>query len=136
MAMKTTMKTSLAALLALAASMAMAQAASAPQASGPAASAPRMGMGPGGGMGMGGGRMGAGRMGGAARAGADYTPGWGLMTPAERNEHRTQMRSAKSYEDCVALRDKHHELMLARAKERGITMPAQPRRDACQGLKR
>ena len=126
--MKTTMKTSLAALLALAASMAMAQAASAPQASGPAASAPRMG--------MGGGRMGAGRMGGAARAGADYTPGWGLMTPAERNEHRTQMRSAKSYEDCVALRDKHHEQMLARAKERGVTMPAQPRRDACQGLKR
>ena len=58
------------------------------------------------------------------------------MTPAERNEHRTQMRSAKSYEDCVALRDKHHEQMLARAKERGITMPAQPRRDACQGLKR
>ena len=136
--MKTTMKTSLAALLALAASMAMAQAASAPQASGPAASAPRMGMGPGGGMGMGpgGGRMGAGRMGGAARAGADYTPGWGLMTPAERNEHRTQMRSAKSYEDCMALRDKHREQMLARAKERGITMPAQPRRDACQGLKR
>ena len=57
------------------------------------------------------------------------------MTPAERNEHRTQMRSAKSYEDCVALRDKHREQM-SRAKERGITMPAQPRRDACQGLKR
>ena len=54
----------------------------------------------------------------------------------ERNEHRTQMRSAKSYDDCVALRDKHREQMLARAKERGITMPAQPRRDACQGLKR
>ena len=134
--MKTTMKTSLAALLALAASLAVAQPAPAPQASGPAASAPRMGMGPGGGMGMGGGRMGAGRMGGAARAGADYTPGWGLMPPAERDEHRTQMRSAKSYEDCVALRDKHREQMLARAKERGITMPAQPRRDACQGFKR
>ena len=35
-----------------------------------------------------------------------------------------------------ALRDKHREQMLARAKERGVTMPAQPRRDACQGFKR
>ena len=55
-----------------------------------------MGMGPGGGMGMGGGCGVAHTRG---RAPVPTTPGWGLMTPAERNEHRTQMRSAKSYED-------------------------------------
>lgn len=94
---------------------------------GPAAgaSAPRMGMGPGGGM-----------MRGGARWGSDYTPGWGMMSSKERDEHRAQMRAAKTPAECTALRDKHHEQMVARAKERGITMPAQPRRDACQGMKR
>lgn len=90
-----------------------------------AASTPRMGMGPGGGT-----------MRGGPRWGGDYTPGWGMMSSKERDEHRAQMRAARSYEECVALRDRHHEQMAARAKERGVTMPAQPRRDACQGMKR
>lgn len=113
------------ALLALGAGLAVAQGGPGPQASAPGASAPRMGMGPGGGM-----------MRGGPRWGADYTPGWGMMTSKEREEHREQMRSAKTYEECTALRDKHHEQMMARAKERGVAMPAQPRRDACQGYKR
>ena len=129
-----TMKQLACVLFALGSSLAMAQGGPGPQGAGPGASAPRMGMGPGGGMGSGGGMRGG--MRGGARAGADYTPGWGLMTPQERDEHRTQMRAAKTYEECTALRDKHHEQMTARAKERGVTMPAQPRRDACQGLKR
>lgn len=105
----------------------LAQAQGGGPAAGPAsaASTPRMGMGPGGGM-----------MRGGPRWGGDYTPGWGMMSAKERDEHRVQMRAAKSYEECVALRDKHHEQMAARAKERGVTMPAQPRRDACQGMKR
>ena len=97
-----------------------------PAAPAPGASSPRMGMG----MGPGGGMM------RGPRWGADYTAGWGMMSAKERDEHRAQMRAAKTYDECVALRDKHHEQMLARAKERGVTMPAQPRRDACQGLKR
>lgn len=96
----------------------------APQASAPGAGGPRMGMGPGGGMR------------GGPRWGSDYTPGWAMMTPAEREAHREQMRATKTYEECQALRDRHREQMLARAKERGINPPAQPRRDGCVGLKR
>jgi hypothetical protein len=71
------------------------------------------------------------------RWGADYTPGWAMMSAKERDEHRERMRNAKTYEECVAARQQHHELMAARAKERGMPGPlAQPRRDACAGLKK
>ncbi|OYY67261.1 MAG: hypothetical protein B7Y51_00105 [Burkholderiales bacterium 28-67-8] len=91
-----------------------------PMGAGPAASAP--------GMGRGGGH-------GAARYGSDYTPGWTLMSQQERNEHRDRMRSMKTFEDCKAYQDQHHEQMAARAKERGGKPLAQPRRDACASLK-
>ena len=87
----------------LAAPFATAQPASAP---GAAASAPRGPMG-GGRMGMGPG-MGAG-MGG--RFGAGVTPGWQMMTPEERTAHQQAMRNAKTYDECAAVRDKHHEEM-------------------------
>lgn len=93
-----------------------------PAGAGPMASAPAMGMGPGGGR-------------GAARAGSDATPGWALMTKQERSEHRDRMRSMKTYDDCKAYQDQHHEQMAARAKERGGKALAHPRRDACGGLK-
>lgn len=86
---------------------------------GPGASAPRGGMGPG--------RMGP-------RYGQGITPGWTMMTPEERTAHRQAMMGAKSHDECVALRDKHHQDMQARAKERGVAMPDKPRRDACAGL--
>ncbi|MDO8447375.1 MAG: hypothetical protein Q7T10_01040 [Rhodoferax sp.] len=86
---------------------------------------PGMGMGPG---------MRAGR-GPAAQWGTDFTPGWTLMTRAERNEHRARMRSMTTYEECKAYLDQHHEQMAARAKEKGGKALAQPRRDACAGLK-
>ena len=98
-----------------------------PMGAGPAASAP--GMGGGMGMGPGGGR-------GAARWGSDYTPGWTLMSQQERNEHRDRMRSMKTYEECKSYQDQHHEQMASRAKERGGKALAQPRRDACSGLKK
>ena len=76
-----------------------------------------------------------GGMGPRAHAGRDYTPGWPMMSRAERRQHHQQMASLKNHEECKAYMDKHHEAMVARAKERGIAMPAQPRRDACAGLK-
>lgn len=94
-----------------------------PMGAGPAASAPGMGMGPGGGR-------------GAARWGSDYTSGWALMTQQERNEHREHMRSMKTYEECKAYQQQHHEQMAARAKERGGKVLAQPRHDACGGLQK
>ncbi|MBP6225740.1 MAG: hypothetical protein KA439_11810 [Rhizobacter sp.] len=94
-----------------------------PMGAGPDAGAPGMGMGSG---------TGAGR----AQWGSDFTPGWTLMSQQERNEHRDRMRSMKSYEECHAYQAQHHEQMAARAKERGGAAPAQPRRDACAGLKK
>lgn len=41
-----------------------------------------------------------------------------------------------SYDECKAYMDQHHRQMVERAKEKGRTVPAQPRRDACAGLKR
>ena len=92
---------------------------------GPAASGAMPGMG----TGMGGGR-------GWARWGADYTPGWALMTPKERDEHREHMRSMKTYEECKAYQAQHHEQMAQRAKERGGKALGQPRHAACGGLNR
>ena len=90
----------------------------------PGASAPRSP-----GMGMGG------AMRHGPRLGPDNTTGWSLMTAAERDEHREQMRSAKTHDECVAALEQHRERMLARAREKGTTMPARPRRDACAYLK-
>jgi hypothetical protein len=61
--------------------------------------------------------------------------GWGLMTRQERTEHRDKIRSMKTYEECKAYVEQHHTQMAARAKEKGGSMPAQPRRDACAWLK-
>ncbi|MGC4078719.1 MAG: hypothetical protein QM702_17105 [Rubrivivax sp.] len=101
------------------------------------ASAPAAGMGPGMGPGMGGGMgqgrgQGAGR--GAARWGQGVTPGWALMTPEERTAHQTKMRSMTTHADCRAYVEQHHNEMAARAKERGVAVPAMPRRDPCAGL--
>jgi hypothetical protein len=95
----------------------------------PAMPASGMGMGSGMGAGMG---MGRGHM---AQWGMDYTPGWSMMTRAERNEHREHMRAFKTYEECTAYRDQVHDKMAARIKEKGGKPLAQPRRDACAGLK-
>jgi hypothetical protein len=73
---------------------------------------------------------------GAARFGADHTPGWALMTLQVSNEHRRRMLSMKTYDECKACQDQHHEQMATRAKERGGKALAQPRRDACASLKK
>lgn len=58
----------------------------------------------------------------------DRTPIYGsqLMTQQERDEYRAKMRSSKTAEERERLRYEHHEQMQERAKERGITLPAQP----------
>ena len=88
---------------------------------GPGASAPR------------GGHGGPGRMGG--RWGSDNTPGWSMMTSAERQEHQARMKSMTNPDECKAYMEKHHEQMAARAKEKGRSIPAEPRHDACAGMK-
>lgn len=73
---------------------------------------------------------------GAQRWGDGVTPGWALMTTQERDEHRVKMQAMTSVDECKAYQIKHHELMAARAKEKGVTLPAQPPRDPCSGLKK
>lgn len=64
----------------------------------------------------------------------DNTSGWTLMTAQERTEHQSKMRAAKTYEECKALQDEHHQAMEARAKEKGLTLrPA--RRNGCDVMK-
>lgn len=104
----------------LAAGTASAQTATAAAAS-PGASAPRGGPG---GMGMG------------KCCGREDTSGWSMMSRQERQEHRTKMRSMTDYAECKAYMDQHHQQMVERAKDKGRSVPAQPRRDACVGLKR
>lgn len=49
-----------------------------------------------------------------------------LMTPQERNEYRRRMRELKTQQEREQFRKEHHERMQARAKERGVTLPAEP----------
>jgi hypothetical protein len=81
-----------------------------------------------------GGCGGPGRSGPHGRWGADYTPGWTLMTPEERQAHQQRMAGMQTHADCKAYVDQHHADMVARAKERGMAMIAQPRRDPCASL--
>jgi hypothetical protein len=50
-----------------------------------------------------------------------------LMTPEERTAHRARMRDAKTQTERDQVRAEHHAAMQARAKERGVTLPDQPR---------
>lgn len=49
-----------------------------------------------------------------------------LMTKQERKEFRNRMRSAKTAEEREQIRAEHHERMMVRAKERGVTLPDDP----------
>ncbi|WP_248280628.1 hypothetical protein, partial [Aromatoleum aromaticum] len=58
----------------------------------------------------------------------DTTPVYGsqIMTPQERAEHRDRMRAARTLEEREQIRAEHHERMVERAKERGVTLPDEP----------
>lgn len=62
----------------------------------------------------------------AADPSAEPIFGSQLMTEQERTEHRSLMRTARTEEERAAIRARHHEQMLQRAKERGVTLPAEP----------
>lgn len=116
-------KFSLIGALALGCGLAAAQGASAPT--------PGMGAGPmGPGKGMGGGPMHGWRM------THDNTPGWSLMTAAERQAHHDKMMSMTDHAACTAYMAQHQAQMAERAKQRGGAAPARPRHDACAPLAR
>jgi hypothetical protein len=79
-----------------------------------------------GGMGMQNGGPGAGRMGNMAGA--------TLMTAEERTAMMIKMRAVKTYDECKLVQDEQHKAMEARAKDKGITLPA-PRQNRCDMMK-
>jgi hypothetical protein len=87
---------------------------------------------PGHGPGMGGG---PGMRGGPGpRTGPDYTPGWGMMTPQERDAHHKRMSNSKNAQECRQAMDEHVKLMNERARQRGAGPMPGPRHDACAGV--
>lgn len=104
-------------------SQAQAQTQAQTQAQSQTQAAPGPGMGRGGGMGMG------------HHGSAHDTYGWSMMTAEERQAHDARMQGFTDRKSCEAYVAEHHRLMSERAAQRGMGMPAQPRRDPCAGLK-
>jgi hypothetical protein len=65
----------------------------------------------------------------------DNTPGWALMTEAERDAHRAAVTAFTDYDPCRTYVQRHHAEMMERARERGQTLSETPQRDACEALK-
>ena len=99
------------------------------------ASAQRPASGPGAGAGPGPGMMQGGGMRGW-QANSDNTPGWGMMSSTERDEHHRRMQGMTNAAECKAYMDKHRADMTERARQRGGTAPGAvaPRHDPCASL--
>ena len=69
------------------------------------------------------------------RAAEQNSYGWQLMSPKERIEHQTRMRSFTSYEECSEYQAEHHSQLAERARQAGIIL--QPKaQSACDQLQR
>jgi hypothetical protein len=66
------------------------------------------------------------------RVGSEYTPGWDMMTPAERDAFRDRMIAAPTKAECRRLRDEQLENAAKRANARGMKNVPSPRYDACE----
>jgi hypothetical protein len=81
--------------------------------------------------------------GGPGGYGPGYGPGYGrgggqgmaLLTPEERAQHHEAMHSLTSVEQCNAYMAEHRQLLLERAKEKGVAPPPGPRGDVCERMK-
>lgn len=67
-----------------------------------------------------------------ARVGADYTPGWDMMTAQEREAYRQRMLSVPTRDECRRMRDEQIKQAAKRANVRGIKELPNPRYDACE----
>jgi hypothetical protein len=70
------------------------------------------------------------------RANRDNTPGWAMMSPAERDEHHRTMQSMTRADECRTYMDKHRAEMVERAKQQGRPAPGAVarRHDPCARL--
>jgi hypothetical protein len=65
----------------------------------------------------------------------DSTPGWALMSEAEREAHRAAVTAFSDYGQCRTYVERHHAEMMERAREQGRTLAPTSGRDACEALK-
>ncbi len=70
---------------------------------------------------------------GRYRFNQDNTPGWTLMTAAERSEFQNKIWAAKTYDECKAIQTEHHAVIAARAQDKGVTLNV-PRQNACDRM--
>lgn len=68
------------------------------------------------------------------RASEANTRGWQLMTPDERVEHQSRIRSFSTLDECRSYQFSHHQLMEERARQRGMALPGSGQ-DICEHLK-
>ena len=66
------------------------------------------------------------------RANAGNTPGWPLMSPAERIEHQARVRGFRTHDDCLRHREDHLRLIALRARAAGREVAGGP--DFCAHL--
>jgi len=66
------------------------------------------------------------------RVGPEYTPGWEMMTPEERDAYRQKMFAVPTKQECRRLRDEQIKAAAQRARVRGIKDIPDPRYDACE----
>jgi hypothetical protein len=64
----------------------------------------------------------------------NHTPGWSLMTPEERKEHREKMLSLTNYEECRVFLAEHYSKMGERADQKGVRL-RHPRYNPCDRMK-
>lgn len=64
---------------------------------------------------------------------ADQIYGSQLMTEQERIQHRETLRNMKTEEERERYRIEHHNKMQERAREKGLSLPDQPRNNGMNG---
>lgn len=69
------------------------------------------------------------------RAQAGNTPGWSLMTPAERIAHQARVRQFDDHAACLAYQQELRQRLQTRARAQGLPLPG-ARRDFCAHLLR
>ena len=74
-------------------------------------------------------------MGAYPHPGEDKAHGWSFMTPKEQEQHREKIKTMKTYAECKSYMEKHHEVMMNRAKTKGQELPNQANFEVCEGLK-
>lgn len=66
----------------------------------------------------------------ARQMGGAPATGRTLMTPAERDAHRTAIAATANQDECRLVQSQQRQQLNDRAQERGVAAPT-PRRDAC-----